>query len=318
MARIRSVHPGFFKDEELVSCSLAARLFFIGLCTEADDRGVFEWKIFKLKIEIFPVDNVDIPALLSELQGVNAIRTYEVAGKKYGAVRNFRKFQRPKKPNFIHPIPPNLLPYVGLGDDSSPPVPHQNGTGEECSPQMEDGGGRREGEDEESVCEDAQARAFAEFAALYPIGKLGVEADAREAFEEAVASGAHADMLVAALKRSVEAWRREKTASRFVPDADTWLRKGRWKIFAAPKAVMPRGAAPPDVRAEVVAEMGGGEVGEAFAASYLDPAGWVGHDGENVTSMWIFAATNTAMQKLLPLKCLIDRGISISLRERSA
>ena len=31
MSRIRSVHPGFFKDERLVSTSMAARMLFIGL-----------------------------------------------------------------------------------------------------------------------------------------------------------------------------------------------------------------------------------------------------------------------------------------------
>ena len=71
MARIRSVHPGFFTDEDLVGTSLPARLLFIGLGIEADDKGIFEWKPITIKMRIFPADNVDVEALLSELVGSN-------------------------------------------------------------------------------------------------------------------------------------------------------------------------------------------------------------------------------------------------------
>lgn len=60
MARIRSIHPEQFKDENFVGLSLEARLLCIGLRNYADDYGVFEWKPIPLKIEIFPMDNVDM------------------------------------------------------------------------------------------------------------------------------------------------------------------------------------------------------------------------------------------------------------------
>lgn len=151
MARIRSIHDGFFTDENLVSVSVFARLLFLGLGVQADDKGVFEWKPITLKMRIFPADNVDVPELLSELEAIDAIRRYEIEGRQYGAIRNFRKFQRPKNPNDVHPITDDFRTYVGLApaisemdsvnDDQFPP----NG---EISPQMEDGeedgGGRRE------------------------------------------------------------------------------------------------------------------------------------------------------------------------------
>lgn len=140
MSRIRSIHPGFFTDERLVSVSMAARLLFIGLGVEADDKGVFEWKPLTIKMRVFPGDNVDVEALLAELAGVDAIAFYEIEGRKYGAIRNFRKFQKPKTPNDVHPLPNHFRNYVGLTDVISEPFP-QNG---EKPLLMEDGGGKRE------------------------------------------------------------------------------------------------------------------------------------------------------------------------------
>lgn len=114
MARIRSVHPGFFTDEDIVEVSALARLLLIGLGVEADDKGVFPWKAKTLKMRIYPADNVDMNALLSELEAEGLIRKYEHDGKSYGAIRNFRKHQRPKSPNDVHPCPREILKYVGL------------------------------------------------------------------------------------------------------------------------------------------------------------------------------------------------------------
>lgn len=140
MARIRSIHPGFFTDDRLVCVSMSARMLFIGLGVEADDKGTFEWKPLTLKMRIFPADNLDVSILLEELEDVDAIASYEIDGRKYGAIRNFRKFQKPKTPNDIHPIPNSFRKYVGLCEVISEAF-HQNG---EKSPQMEDGGCNRE------------------------------------------------------------------------------------------------------------------------------------------------------------------------------
>lgn len=161
MSRIRSIHPGFFTDDKLVCTSMAARLLLIGLGVEADDKGTFEWKPLTLKMRIFPADNLDIDALLAELVSANAIQPYEIGGRVYGAIRNFRKFQRPKSPNDTHPATPEIRIYVGLEEPNSEtefrgavPFPPNgemkadkvdpfppNG---EIAPQMEDGGCRME------------------------------------------------------------------------------------------------------------------------------------------------------------------------------
>lgn len=155
MARIRSLHPGFFTDERLVSVSVQSRLLFLGLGVEADDKGVFEWKPVTLKMRLFPADNFDIAELLSELEGAGVLQSYEMVGRKFGAIRNFRRHQRPKTPNSIHPITPDISRYVGLDvsvseatEDEPAPFPPKG----EKPPQMEDGGDKmkEKGEKEET------------------------------------------------------------------------------------------------------------------------------------------------------------------------
>lgn len=149
MSRIRSIHPGFFTDEDFVQVSAFARLLLLGLGTEADDKGTFPWKPVSLKMKLFPMDMVDIQELLRELTDADAIRRYQVEGKEFGAIRNFRQHQRPKKPNDIHPLPDEFLHYVGLSDDSSEPVGNRSG-----KTSADGGEGRGEEDGEERRMED--------------------------------------------------------------------------------------------------------------------------------------------------------------------
>lgn len=141
MARIRSVHPSLFTDEAWVSCSPLARILYIGLWTDADDQGLFEWKPLQLKMRLLPGDGADATALLSELETVDLVQGFEIDGKRFGAIKDFRKFQRPQKPNAIHPITEKIEEYIGLSKTESKPVPDQSRTGTGNVPQMEDGGG---------------------------------------------------------------------------------------------------------------------------------------------------------------------------------
>lgn len=144
MARIRSIHPGQWRDVDFVECSFPARLLAIGLRNEADDQGVFEWKPKQLTMNLFPADAINIEPLLSELTINNVVTLFEIDGRKYGVIRNFRKYQRPKSPNCIHPLPEQFRKYVGLDaipiseidDDEAEPVP-------KAAEQMEEGGGNR-------------------------------------------------------------------------------------------------------------------------------------------------------------------------------
>lgn len=168
MARIRSIHPGLWTDEAFVSLSPFARLLFMGIWTECDDMGSFEWSPLKLKMRLLPADNQDAGALLAELEAADTVMSYDVGGKRYGAVRNFCQFQRPKKPNSTYPqtdavrayvatearstrdgseptpssTPPSSEPAISSTEASAEPVGNQLPTGGEKCRQMEDGGWR--------------------------------------------------------------------------------------------------------------------------------------------------------------------------------
>jgi len=114
MARIRSVHPGLFTDERFVELSMAARIFLIGLWTEADDQGVFVYKPVTLKMRLFPADNVSAEEVLAEVTATGAVVRFQSDGKEYGAIRNFCKWQRPKSPQYIHPCPAEIAEIVLL------------------------------------------------------------------------------------------------------------------------------------------------------------------------------------------------------------
>jgi hypothetical protein len=140
MSRIRSLHPGQWTDENFVSCSPFARLLALAIRGECDDQGVFEWKPITIKMRLFPADDVDVSALLAELVDTNQVLAFEHDGKAYGLVRNFRKFQRPQKPNAIFPLPDRHRTYVGIAPVDPVPVQDQSRTGTRIAPQMEDVG----------------------------------------------------------------------------------------------------------------------------------------------------------------------------------
>jgi hypothetical protein len=153
MARIRSVHPGQWTDENFVSCSPLARLLAIGLRNEADDNGVFQWRPLQLKMRLLPADNTDVSSLLAELVEARMVYQFASGGQSYGLIRNFVVYQRPKKPTYSYPTPEHKLPQgfsirtkYGTGTE---PVRNQDGTGTEDLDQRREGegrGGEEEGE----------------------------------------------------------------------------------------------------------------------------------------------------------------------------
>jgi hypothetical protein len=121
MERIRSIRAGFFTDEAFCTASPSACLLAIGIWTQCDDHGIFEWKPFDLRVKLFPVSNVDIDVLLDELIGKKVIQRFEVDGKAYGCVRNFCKFQKPKRRVYKFPYADWCLAYAGHGSADGAP-----------------------------------------------------------------------------------------------------------------------------------------------------------------------------------------------------
>lgn len=110
MARIRSVHPGQWTDGHFVSMSPLGRLLSIAIRNEADDNGIFRWMPLQIKIRCLPADSCDIEALLEELIEHRQIIRYEVDGETYGLIRGFDRYQRPRYPSYLHPVPVEPLP----------------------------------------------------------------------------------------------------------------------------------------------------------------------------------------------------------------
>lgn len=142
MSRIRSIHPGIWTDEDFVTLSPLARLFFLGIWNECDDRGIFQWSPLQLKMRILPMEGAQPDKLLFELVDAGFVLSYMHSGKQYGAVKNFMKFQHPKKPRNIHPITEDVQQFVSDGE----PVPNEFPSGGEPVPIGEEG---REGEGNE-------------------------------------------------------------------------------------------------------------------------------------------------------------------------
>lgn len=107
MARARNIKPGFFTNEELVELPFSTRLLFIGLWTLADREGRLEDKPKRIKMHLFPADEIDVDVALCGLQASGFLTRYEVDGARYIQVLAFRKHQNPhrdEKPSSIPPV----------------------------------------------------------------------------------------------------------------------------------------------------------------------------------------------------------------------
>lgn len=95
MARIRTIKPEFFQDEDLAQCSAHARLLAIAVLQLCDANGVFRHIPMQVHAHAFPWEaEVNTPALLRELEGVGYLKFYVVDGREYGYIPGFAKHQR--------------------------------------------------------------------------------------------------------------------------------------------------------------------------------------------------------------------------------
>lgn len=95
MARSRNIKPGFFTNDDLVELPFETRLLFIGLWTIADRAGRLLDRPKKIKMDIFPGDNVDCEECLVELAASGFILRYEDNGIKAIQIMNWDKHQNP-------------------------------------------------------------------------------------------------------------------------------------------------------------------------------------------------------------------------------
>ena len=104
--RARNIKPGFFGNEDLLDCSFATRLLFIGLWMLADREGRLEDRPKRIKLKLFPWDDIDINLLLNELQDHDFIIRYEVEEGHFMQIKKFSKHQNPHRNEAESKIPP--------------------------------------------------------------------------------------------------------------------------------------------------------------------------------------------------------------------
>ena len=129
MARIRTIKPQFWLDENLGSIKREARMLYIGLWNLSDDRGVFEWRPARIRVEIFPYDDdiktPDIEEWLQTLIQIGNVIYFEENGKPYGYIPTFLEHQEIKNPSkwtFTEG-----LPDISRQEDSPTPALTQSG-----------------------------------------------------------------------------------------------------------------------------------------------------------------------------------------------
>ncbi|WP_447902434.1 hypothetical protein [Pseudomonas serbica] len=129
MARSRNIKPGFFSNEHLAELDFATRLLFIGMWTEADREGRLEDRPRRLKMALFPADNVDIELMLNGLQNFGFIRRYVANGCRAIQIVNWSKHQNPHVKEAQSTIPAEVFePVQDWYEESTGQAPCEYGS----------------------------------------------------------------------------------------------------------------------------------------------------------------------------------------------
>ena len=105
MPRIRTIKPEFWTSEQVVECSLPARLLFVGLWNFADDGGVHPASIRRLTMEVFPGDAFsadDVAGWVAELVDVGLLVEFAAEGREFWSITGWRH-QKIDRPSIRHP-----------------------------------------------------------------------------------------------------------------------------------------------------------------------------------------------------------------------
>lgn len=225
MARARNIKPGFFTNEDLVELDFATRLLFAGLWTVADREGRLQDRPKKIKIDVFPADNLDIDAMLQQLHDTKFIQRYEVDGAKFIQITSWDKHQNPHHTEKASEIP-------GVNGEVTVKAPLKP---KEAPKQ--DGGNLADSlipdslipDSEKSAGKPADPPGFAEFWKTWPSNdRKQAKGKCLDAWKKAHAERDAALILahVESLKLS-QSWR--KNGGEFVPAPLVYLNNKRWE-----------------------------------------------------------------------------------------
>lgn len=277
MARMRYTKPEFWTDSRMVRLSRDARLFYIGTWNFAlCDKGHLEDDPVRLKMQIFPADDVDVPALLDELiQCGRIVRLTAPDGTTWLHIRRLEAHQKvdarwtPRcpackaAPNLSETLPSSVEALTwGNAPKLAAETPPPENLSETLpnSPQEGRGG---EGIGESSTCSSpatpATVRvppgAFDTFWQAYP-RKVGKDR-ARPVFDRVARKlGTTEPIILGAERLAADPNLPERE---FIPHPTTWLARGGWEDEPFPARTNGRPPERPRAGAGVWSQVVGGE-----------------------------------------------------------
>lgn len=103
----RLIRDGFLDSERINRLSIHAECFFVRLMLVADDYGRFDGRSQVIRSRAFPLkDNIEIAQIdqwLDECKNANLLEIYDVLGKPYLEIVNFKQRLRAKKSKYPAP-----------------------------------------------------------------------------------------------------------------------------------------------------------------------------------------------------------------------
>lgn len=211
MARIRSIKPGFFLNEDLASLPFQWRLLFVGLWTQADREGRLEDRPQRLKAALFPYDDLNIDDGLSSLVNVGLIIRYDGNGQRLISIPTWSKHQQPHIRESASDLP---------GPDASTVLAPDKpvGSGKGADPDQDQG---------RSTSAGALRARFERFWVEYP-KKVGKDAAWKEWLKRSP-NDALTDQMIDVVRSQVASEQWLKDGGQFIPHPRTWLHQGRWQ-----------------------------------------------------------------------------------------
>lgn len=148
MARIRTIKPEFWKDEELSALPEITHMFAAALLNYADDEGYFNANPALIKAELFPLrePSRNIHGMLSELSNIGYIKLYAgPKGKTFGHVVNFEVHQKVNRPT-----PSKIKGLIDFTESSLNPHEHLTAGKEQGTGKGKEGKGTMSGKPDDT------------------------------------------------------------------------------------------------------------------------------------------------------------------------
>lgn len=173
MARIRTIKPEFWQNQELANCSEFARLLAISLLNHSDDEGYFPASVFLVRAACFPFEDSTerVRGAIDELSSIGFVRIVEASnGKEIGHVVNFtahQRIDRGKESKLAGPFHDSLAENTGTPVSNNDSKTDRRNIDDASSSEqrLEQGTGNRE---EEQVTREGKGKAASAASPLDP------------------------------------------------------------------------------------------------------------------------------------------------------